>query len=100
MNRFRIALSILGAAILGLVAARVSGQVLMLRPVEVSLMSFPITVSAGDYALINSVLDLPVGAGLPQHYHSGPVVVTVGMIEPSGLWPKLLMVQRSAAKLK
>ena len=49
----------------------------MLRPVEVSLMSSPITVAAGDYALVNSVLDLPVGGGLPQHYHSGPVVVTV-----------------------
>ena len=77
INRFRIALSILVAAILGLLAARVSGQVQMLRPVEVSLMSFPITVAAGDYALVNSVLDLPVGGGLPQHYHSGPVVVTV-----------------------
>jgi quercetin dioxygenase-like cupin family protein len=40
-------------------------------------MSFPITVTAGDYALVNQVLDLPIGSGVSQHYHSGPVIVTV-----------------------
>jgi quercetin dioxygenase-like cupin family protein len=77
VDRYRLAVSILAAAILGAFAARATGQVPMPRPVEVALMSFPITVAAGDYALVNQVLDVPVGGGLPQHYHSGPVVVTV-----------------------
>jgi len=77
INRCRIALSILIVAILGALAADAAGQVPIPRPVEVSLMSFPITVAAGDYALVKRVLDLPAGSGVPQHYHSGPVVVTV-----------------------
>jgi quercetin dioxygenase-like cupin family protein len=77
INRCRIALSILIVAILGALAADAAGQVPIPRPVEVSLMSFPITVAAGDYALVNQVLDLPAGSGVPQHDHSGPVAVTV-----------------------
>jgi quercetin dioxygenase-like cupin family protein len=46
-------------------------------PVNIVLQSFPITVAAGDYELISQVLDLPVGAGVPNHSHGGPVVVTV-----------------------
>ena len=46
-------------------------------PVNIVLQSFPITVAAGDYELINQVLDLPVGGGVPNHMHGGPVVVTV-----------------------
>jgi quercetin dioxygenase-like cupin family protein len=73
----RAVLSGLVGAILSSFAALTAAQESVPRPVEVALMSFPITVAAGDYALVNSVLDLPVGSGLPQHYHSGPVVVTV-----------------------
>ena len=46
-------------------------------PVNIVLQSFPITVAAGDYELINQVLDLPAGSGVPNHMHGGPVVVTV-----------------------
>lgn len=42
-----------------------------------ALYSFPIAVAAGDYDLINQVLDLPPGSGVPNHSHGGPVVVTV-----------------------
>jgi quercetin dioxygenase-like cupin family protein len=77
INRCRIALSILVAATLGALAARAAGQGPIPTPVRVSLMSFPITVASGEYALVNQVLDLPAGSGVPQHYHSGPVVVTV-----------------------
>ena len=89
INRCRLVSSILAAAIVSVFAARAAGQVPMPRPVEVALMSFPIIVAAGEYALVNQVLDVPVGGGLPQHYHSGPVVVTVvtgelTMIEAAG----------------
>jgi quercetin dioxygenase-like cupin family protein len=66
-----------GPGILGGLATRAVGQAPAPTPVQVSLMSFPITVTAGDYALVNQVLDLPPGSGVPLHYHSGPVVVTV-----------------------
>jgi quercetin dioxygenase-like cupin family protein len=76
-NLYRITVSVLVAAILGGLATRAVGQAPPATPVAVSLMSFPITVAAGDYALVNQVLDLPPGSGVPLHYHSGPVVVTV-----------------------
>ena len=46
-------------------------------PVNIVLQSFPITVAAGDYELINQVLDLLAGSSVPNHMHGGPVVVTV-----------------------
>jgi quercetin dioxygenase-like cupin family protein len=77
ITRRRIGSLYMTAAIVSVLAGHGSGQAPVAKPIEVSLMSFPITVEAGDYALVNSVLDLPVGSGVPQHYHSGPVVVTV-----------------------
>jgi len=76
-NLCRATLVVLIAWILGGSATRAGGQVPPATPVSVSLMSFPISVAAGDYALVNQVLDLPPGSGIPLHYHSGPVVVTV-----------------------
>jgi len=76
-NLQRITVSVLMAVIVGGSATRAVGQAPPPTPVTVSLMSFPITVAAGDYALVNVVLDLPPGGGVPLHYHSGPVVVTV-----------------------
>jgi quercetin dioxygenase-like cupin family protein len=76
-NLYRITVSVLAAWVLGGLATRAVGQAPPPTPVRVSLMSFPITVAAGDYALVNQVLDLPPGSGVPLHYHSGPVVVTV-----------------------
>jgi quercetin dioxygenase-like cupin family protein len=40
--------------------------------------SYPITVTEGEYELVNLVLDFGPGAGIPLHYHGGPAVV-VGM---------------------
>lgn len=76
-NLYRITISVLVAAILAGWATLAVGQAPPPAPVAVSLTSFPITVAAGDYTLVNQVLDLPPGSGVPLHYHSGPVVVTV-----------------------
>ena len=46
-------------------------------PVIFALKSFPISAAAGGYELVNHVLDLPPGAGVANHSHGGPVVVTV-----------------------
>jgi quercetin dioxygenase-like cupin family protein len=40
--------------------------------------SYPLTVTAGEYELVNLVLDFAPGAGIPLHFHGGPAVV-VGM---------------------
>lgn len=36
---------------------------------------YPLTVAAGDYDLVNLVLDFAPGAEIPLHYHGGPAVV-------------------------
>ncbi len=46
-------------------------------PVNISQQALPVAVSAGDYELINQVIDLPPGSGVPNHSHGGPVVVDV-----------------------
>lgn len=56
--------------------------------------SYPITVAAGDYDLVNLVLDFAPGASLPLHFHGGPAVV-VGMdgvltLRPEGAPEKTL----------
>jgi len=40
--------------------------------------AYPITVAAGEYELVNLVLDFAPGAEIPLHFHGGPAVV-VGM---------------------
>jgi quercetin dioxygenase-like cupin family protein len=37
--------------------------------------SYPLTVAAGEYDLVNLVLDFAPGAQIPLHYHGGPAVV-------------------------
>ena len=37
--------------------------------------SYPITVAAGEYALVNNVLAFAPGAEVPLHYHGGPAVI-------------------------
>jgi len=40
--------------------------------------TYPVTVTAGEYELVNLVLDFAPGASIPLHFHGGPAVV-VGM---------------------
>lgn len=37
--------------------------------------SYPIAVAAGEYALVNNVLDFVPGAEVPLHFHGGPAVI-------------------------
>ena len=47
------------------------------QPAVVANKAMPITVTAGDYTLINQVIDVPPGAAIPKHTHGGPAVVNV-----------------------
>jgi quercetin dioxygenase-like cupin family protein len=56
--------------------------------------SYPITAAAGEYDLVNMVLDFAPGAEIPVHFHGGPVVM-VGMegqltLRPQGAAEKKL----------
>lgn len=46
-------------------------------PAQVSLEKFPLTVPAGDYELVQQIIDLPAGSSVPKHSHGGSVLVTV-----------------------
>ena len=46
-------------------------------PTTVAQMALPLTVSSGEYALVQVILEFAPGAGIPRHQHGGPVVVTV-----------------------
>ena len=76
MRPNRLAAIICALLIPGMVTAATT-QTDTPAPVNIVLQSFPITVAAGDYELINQVLDLPAGSSVPNHMHGGPVVVTV-----------------------
>jgi quercetin dioxygenase-like cupin family protein len=69
--------SILLVATVGTVGVPAAGQTPAPTPVNVATKAFPITLAAGDYELVNQVLDFPPGSGVPQHFHGGPAVVTV-----------------------
>jgi quercetin dioxygenase-like cupin family protein len=49
--------------------------------------TYPVTAAAGEYDLVNLVLDFAPGAAIPTHYHGGPAVV-VGMTGELTLRPQ------------
>lgn len=69
--------SLLLFATVGTVGVPAAGQTPAPTPVNVATKAFAMTLAAGDYELVNQILDFPPGSGVPQHFHGGPVVVTV-----------------------
>jgi quercetin dioxygenase-like cupin family protein len=53
-----------------------AGQVPPPAPIIVFHSAFPATLT-GQYTIVTVVADVPPGATVPEHYHSGPVVGTV-----------------------
>lgn len=47
------------------------------EPVTVYKGKFPISIPAGEYELISSIIDAAPGAGVATHKHGGPVLVVV-----------------------
>jgi quercetin dioxygenase-like cupin family protein len=47
----------------------------MLGPTVPFKGSYPMTVAAGEYDLVNNVLDFAPGAEVPLHYHGGPAII-------------------------
>ena len=46
-------------------------------PVVVYQAKVPIAVEGHDYDLLTIIMDFPTGAGVPKHFHGGPVLVTI-----------------------
>lgn len=46
-------------------------------PVIAHQAKYPIAVEGKEYDLLSLIIDFPKGAGFPEHYHGGNVVVTV-----------------------
>ena len=74
MRVFRLSLAVLAALAAASVAVSYAAAP---APTIVGTAKFPINVKAGDYDLINQVIDLPPGGTVPKHKHGGPVVVQV-----------------------
>ena len=53
------------------------GQAAIPGPTVVSQAKYPVTVGSGEYDLMASTLEFPVGAGFANHMHGGYVLVTV-----------------------
>lgn len=49
----------------------------MSAPSVFSKAAFPIEIKAGGYDLVSIIFDFPPGAGFPNHFHGGHVLVTV-----------------------
>ena len=54
-----------------------TGQTATPGPTVVYQAKYPITVRGAEYDLVTTILDFPSGAGVPEHFHGGPVLVTV-----------------------
>jgi len=71
----------LGFVCLGIVIAvfgvRAYGQMQLKAPISVAVADLPVTLAAGDYDVVNQLLDLMPGGYMREHRHSGPVIVMV-----------------------
>lgn len=67
-----------GAQLTNVVATGVSTDPPPPGPTVAFQGDYPLTVAAGEYSLVNLVLDFSPGAEIPLHYHGGPAVL-VGM---------------------
>ena len=64
------------------------------RPTTVAQTALPLTVTGGEYALVQVILEFAPGAGVPRHQHGGPVVVTaVSILLPKGTEATTLLPQ-------
>jgi quercetin dioxygenase-like cupin family protein len=46
-------------------------------PVSVAIADMPVTLAAGDYDVVNQLLDVMPGGYLRKHHHGGPTIVMV-----------------------
>lgn len=65
------------AGLMGLTELLANAQMMPRHNTIVAFETMPITVRAGDYDIVNQVIDVPPGATIPNHYNGGPAVVSL-----------------------
>ncbi len=46
-------------------------------PTTVYQAKFPIAVNGAEYDLVSMIMEFPAGAGVPEHFHGGSILVIV-----------------------
>jgi len=77
MRIVAIALLACACALVGVVGLRAYGQMQLKAPLSVAMADMPVTLAAGDYDVVNQLLDLMPGGYMREHHHGGPVIVMV-----------------------
>ncbi len=53
------------------------GETVPPGPTVVYQAKFPIALNGAEYDLLSVIMEFPAGAGVPEHFHGGSVLVTV-----------------------
>lgn len=77
MRIFAIVLLACVCAVVAVAGLRAYGQMQLKAPVSVAMADMPVTLAAGDYDIVNQLLDVMPGGYMRQHHHGGPVIVMV-----------------------
>jgi quercetin dioxygenase-like cupin family protein len=77
MRIIAIALLVCVCAVVAVVGLRAYGQMQLKAPVSIAMTDMPVTLAAGDYDVVNQLLDLMPGGYMREHHHGGPVIVMV-----------------------
>ncbi len=77
MRTIAIALLVCVCAVAAVAGLRAYAQMQLKAPVSVAMGDMPVTLTAGDYDVVNQLLDLMPGGYMREHRHGGPVIVMV-----------------------
>ena len=77
MRIIAIASLVCVCVVLAIAGMRAYGQMQLKAPVSVAMADMPVTLAAGDYDIVNQLLDLMPGGYMREHQHPGPVIVMV-----------------------
>jgi|GEM_PF-5305076 quercetin dioxygenase-like cupin family protein len=64
-------------AVVAVAGLHAYAQMQLKAPVSVAMADLPVTLTAGDYDVVNQLLDLMPGGYMREHHHGGPVIVMV-----------------------
>jgi quercetin dioxygenase-like cupin family protein len=77
MRLTAIVLLVCVCAVVAVAGLRAYGQMQLKAPLSIAMADMPVTLSAGNYDVVNQLLDLMPGGYMRKHHHAGPVIVMV-----------------------
>lgn len=72
-----IAFVVCACAVVAVIGVRAYAQMQLKAPISVAMADMPVTLAAGDYDIVNQLLDVMPGGYMRKHHHGGPVIVMV-----------------------